>query len=121
MFSTSISVENAMALYGKPGHFNVTEEDLKGIAERGTMYDLEYLFRASFGRKWKTLWRGDTADVGLIFSLPLRLYLSSKMVYRVRLRGVQFTHKSFTPEMIPLYTEVSLTFERIPDMIGLAP
>ena len=113
------SVEDAQALYGKPGAFNVDADDIKGIAERGTMYDLEYLFRATLGRQWKTVFRGQTADVGIVFSVPLKLYLADKMVYRVRMRGISFTHRSFTPDMVPLYTDVSLSFERIPDVIGV--
>lgn len=115
-------INNAAAtLYARAGNYGVDENDLKQIARRGTGYDLEFLFRAVLGRQWKTAFRGNTADVGLVFSLPLRLYLSNTMVYRVRMRGISYTHKSFTTSMVPLHTILGLTFERIPDVIGVSP
>lgn len=94
----------------------VTKSDLDSIAARGTMYDIDFMFRTSLGRQWLTLYRGWTADTGIAFSIPLILYLSSTMIYRVRLTSIGFTHKMFTPDMIPTYTEVTLGFERIPDV-----
>lgn len=96
----------------------VTEEDIRGIATQGTMYDLNYLFKAAMAKDFVTRYRGRTADVGIVFSFPLVLYLSKDMVYRVRLSNLSYTHKSFTPSMVPMYTEVSLGFERIPDVVG---
>lgn len=95
----------------------VTAEDLFGIATRGTMYDLEFMFRAFLGRQWKTYYRAYTADIGIAFSAPLVLYLSPTMIYRVRLGSLGYTHRVFTPDMVPTYTEVTLGFERIPDVI----
>jgi hypothetical protein len=111
------------------GNNTVTKEDLAGIATRGTMYDLEFLFRTCLGKAWTTMYRGRTADVGLLFGVPLVLTLNrldgagtgiydGGMRYRVRLSGINFTHKSFSPTMIPLYTEVGLSFDRIPDVMG---
>jgi len=93
----------------------VTLEDLNEIRTKGTMYDLDFLFRTTLGRQWETVYRGTTADIGIMFSQPLMLYLSKAMVYRVRLTGVNYTHMIFTPDMIPTYTKVSLSFQRIPD------
>lgn len=114
--TTKYTMDNPQAVYGKTGAFFVDQEDVQGIGSRGTMYDLEFLFRAVLGRKWQTVYRGQTADVGLLFSVPLKLVLSSTMVYRVRISGVSFTHRSFTPDMVPIYTDVALSFERIPDV-----
>lgn len=107
-------------MYGRRGESAVTEDDLEMIVKRGTMYDLEFLFRAVLGRRWKTAYRGFTADVGLMFGVPLKLVLSREMIYRVRLSNVSYSHKSFTPDMVPMYTDVSLTFDRIPDVVGFA-
>jgi len=96
----------------------VTLRDLSEIEKKGTMYDLDYLFRTMIGRQWKTAYRGYTADVGLAFSVPLMLYLSPTMIYRVRMNQVSYTHKMFTPDMIPIHTDVQLGFERIPDVLG---
>lgn len=101
---------------GKKVKSAVTKSDIDGIASRGTMYDIDFMLRTSLGRQWLTLYRGWTADTGIAFSVPLVLYLSSTMIYRVRLTSIGFTHKMFTPDMIPTYTEVTLGFERIPDV-----
>lgn len=115
---TSYLLDNLKWAYGRKGSKVVTQEDLREIMERGTMYDLEFLFRTVLGRRWRTLYRGYTADVGLAFGVPLKLVLSSTMIYRVRLTNISFSHKSFTPDMIPMYTDVSLTFDRIPDVVA---
>ena len=111
-------VGDAIWAYGKKGEFKVSVQDLMEIKSRGTMYDLEFLFRALMGKKWTTVYRGQTADIGLGFSMPMRLVLSNRMVYRVRMSGIQYSHKSFTKDMVPMYTDVSLSFDRIPDVKG---
>lgn len=115
---TSFILKKLEWVYGRKGALKVSQEDLAGIMNRGTMYDLEFLFRTVLGRRWKTIYRDRTADVGLAFGVPLILNLSDSMVYRVRLTNISFSHKSFTPDMIPMYTDVALSFERIPDVIG---
>lgn len=116
----SVDATGPQAIYGKTGAFFVDQTDINGIGSRGTMYDLEFLFRAALGRSWHTVYRGATADVGLLFSVPMKLVLSATMVYRVRLSNVSFTHRSFTPDMVPIYTDVALSFERIPDVVRAA-
>ena len=124
------TADDIARLYGSTAQNTVTAEDLAGIATRGTMYDLEFLFRACLGKAWTTMYRGRTADVGLLFGVPLVLTLNrldgagtgiydGGMRYRVRLSGINFTHKSFSPTMIPLYTELGLSFDRIPDVMGI--
>lgn len=93
----------------------VTIEDLEEIRAKGTMYDLDFLFKTTLGRQWNTVYRGTTADIGIAFSQPLMLYLSKSMVYRARLTSINYTHLLFTPEMVPLHTVLSLGFDRIPD------
>jgi hypothetical protein len=125
--TVNYTVSDIMQLYGSAAGSRVTSEDLEGIVQRGTMYDIEFLLRACLGRPWSTKYRGVTADVGLLFGVPLILTLGSLdgkwqggLRYRVRLAGISFSHKSFTPNMVPLYTELSLSFDRIPDVIGVA-
>lgn len=93
----------------------VTVEDLEAIRDKGTMYDLDFLFKTTLGRQWNTVYRGTTADIGIAFSQPLMLYLSKSMVYRARLTSINYTHLLFTPEMVPMHTVLSLGFQRIPD------
>lgn len=115
-------VSNYPVPFGLQNKVDIT--DLNGIQNRGTMYDLEFLFRAVAGRRWKTFYRGQTADVGLAFGAPMVLDLAPEardsMRYRVRVSNISFTHTSFTKEMIPIHTDVALSFERIPDVVGYA-
>jgi hypothetical protein len=91
---------------------------IREIAKLGTMHDMNHLFRAFAAKNWKTAYRGTTADIGIAYSVPLVLYLSESMVYRVRLSDLSYTHKIFSPSMIPTLTDVSLAFTRIPDVVG---
>ena len=93
----------------------VTIEDLEAIRDKGTMYDLDFMFKTTLGRQWNTVYRGTTADIGIAFSQPLMLYLSKTMVYRAMLTSINYTHLHFTPDMVPTRTMLSLGFQRIPD------
>jgi len=95
----------------------LTQEDLQGILKRGTGYDLEYLFRTALGRPWVTQLRGATADLGVVVGLPMLINLGGGMKYTGRLTGLQYTHNSFTQDMVPMFTTVSITFTRMPDSV----
>jgi hypothetical protein len=120
------SVDDYLETYG----YNIGESELAGIKTRGTMYDIEYLLRAMMGKAWNSLYRGTTADMGILFSVPMVLTLGGLpagtsaynnptggggMTYRVRVTDISFTHGYFTPDMIPLYTELSINMYRLPD------
>lgn len=93
----------------------VTKKDLEQIATKGTMYDIEQLLLVCLGRKFQNKWRGETADIGFIFGVPLELHLSKNMRYKGRISSMQYTHTSFTPDMIPMFTTLDITFDRYPD------
>jgi hypothetical protein len=93
----------------------VGADDLKELAERGTGYDLEFLYRAALGRPYKTALRGTTADLGVIVGLPLMLNLGKRMRFVGRLGSLSYVHTSFTQNMVPMFTTVSMTFTRVPD------
>ena len=93
----------------------ISTDDLKQLAERGTAYDLEFLFRAALGRPYRTALRGETADLGVIVGLPLLLNLGGRMRFVGRLGSLQYTHTSFTQDMIPMFTAVNISFSRVPD------
>lgn len=97
------------------GNRTLSTDDKTGIATRGTGYDLEYLFRTSLGKPFPTKTRGVTADIGLILGLPLLITLGGGMSYTGRLTGLAYTHMFFTSDMVPTYTQVSMTFTRFPD------
>jgi len=92
---------------------------IREIAKLGTMHDLNYLFRTFVARDFDTAYRGITSDIGIGFSVPMILCLGNdNFTYRVRLGAMNYTHTSFNPDMIPMVTNVALSFERIPDAIA---
>ena len=109
----------------KPYSYKIDQEvravlsQIREIKQKGTLHDLEYFFRSVAARNWSTAYRGETADVGMMFKVPMILDLgNSAMRYRVMIDSAQYTHKLFTPSMIPTLTELSLSFQRIPDTIN---
>lgn len=103
------------SLYSVYGNKQITDNDVSELARRGTGYDLEFLFRAALGRPYKTALRKTTADVGIIVGLPLILDLGPGMRYSGRLSSLSYTHNSFTENMTPMFTTVSIGFSRFPD------
>lgn len=98
------------------GNRDLPQEHKTGIATRGTGYDLEYLFRTSLGKPYWTQRGILTADVGLILGLPLMLDLGGGfMRYPGRLTGLSYTHMYFTSDMVPTFTQVTMSFTRFPD------
>lgn len=91
---------------------------LEEISKQGTMHDMNHLFRSFTGRNWKTAYRGITSDIGIAYSAPLVLYLSDKMTYRVILSNLSYSHRIFSPDMIPTLTDVSIQFTRVPDVVA---
>jgi hypothetical protein len=97
------------------GDRQLTQAQMKGIATRGTGFDLEYLFRTSLGKPFPTKTRGITADIGLILGLPLLVNFGGRMSYTGRLTSLSYSHMYFTSEMVPTFTQVSMSFSRFPD------
>ena len=107
---------------------NLSQEEIEGIHERGTGYDLEFLFRSVLGEPYDTLLRGNTADVGIAFGMPLILDLSVQQDpgggvagrggnrYLGRLSSISYSHLSFDRRMVPIWTQVAMDFMRYPDV-----
>lgn len=113
----SYTLDEGLNPYGK-GNWR---EHIEGIATRGTMWDLEYLFRTCLGRPMPTDLRGTTADLGIFFGVPLIINLSDRMRYRCRMNSISYNHTSFTVDMIPILTSVSLNMTRLPDGASFKP
>lgn len=97
-------------------------EDSTGIYERGTMHDLEYLFRAVNGvnvdyspplQRYLNL---KTADLGWLQSFPVELHLGNSLRYLVRVTSINVEHKIFNEKMIPIFSQVDLVCKRLPDV-----
>lgn len=92
------------------------------IYNKGTMYDLEYLLRTLVG--WTmTPYLTDrvsaqdhkTADIGFLTGRPIELHLGKSLRYLVFIGEVSVEHVLFDERMVPLFTNVGITCNRLPD------
>lgn len=99
-----------------PYPWTVSPEDRKTIVEKGTMYDLEYLFRTlhgfAFYTNFKSTLMGRTNDPGWLPVRPVELHLGNKLRYRVRISGLEVVHKIFSEKMIPILSVVTISCSR---------
>jgi len=99
-----------------PYPWKIETDDLKTIVQKGTMYDLEYLFRTMHGyafyTNFNTTLMGKTNDPGWLPVRPVELHLGNKMRYRVRVSGLEVVHKIFSEKMVPLLSVVTFTCNR---------
>lgn len=96
----------------------VPPEDLALIYERGTMYDLEYLFRTVGGHNSRykaNVLGGETSDKGWLMPIPVELHLGSGLRYLVRVSQLDVQHIIFNERMVPLWTQVTVTCTRYYD------
>ena len=104
-------------LNGKnPYSIEVSPEDRLDIVQKGTMYDLEYLFRAMHGfagsANYDSTLMGKTKDPGWLPVRPVELHLGQKLRYRVRVLNMEVSHKMFSTSMVPIFSEVSFSCMR---------
>jgi len=95
----------------------LTAAEIKGIQTRGTEYDLEFLYRVMNGEPATTPSMDmKSSDFGFISGLPIWIRLSNEMNYKGVIAALNVTHAMFTPSMVPMMTQVQITFNRIPVM-----
>jgi len=99
-----------------PYSIEVSPEDRLDIVQKGTMYDLEYLFRAMHGfaasANYDSNLMGKTKDPGWLPVRPIELHLGKKLRYRVRVTSMEVNHKMFSTSMVPIFSEVSFSCMR---------
>lgn len=93
-----------------------TNQELSEIYQKGTMYDLEYLFRTLGGlnSNFNSGLNGFTADKGWLQGFAVELHLGNKMRYLVRVSNVEVNHVIFDERMVPILSYVNLTCARFP-------
>ena len=96
---------------------SITEEQREAILKYGTQSDIEYLFRLCNGEPFDT-WHGKTSDWGMM--LPTLSILSlgdSPGCRKVRgyIQSIGYDHKMLIAGMVPVYTELQITFSRLVD------
>jgi hypothetical protein len=88
----------------------------RAIYDMGTMYDVEYLLRTLLGYTLKSYLRnGQTADMGYLGARPVELHLGTSLRYLGTVTSISLDHRIFNERMVPLFTNVSINFARIPD------
>jgi hypothetical protein len=93
---------------------NLAEQN--AIYDMGTMYDVEYLLRTLLGYTLKSYLRnGQTADMGYLGARPVELHLGKSLRYLGTVTSVSLDHRIFNERMVPLFTNVGISFSRIPD------
>lgn len=100
--------------YGK----TLSLEDVTGILDRGTEYDLEFLYRVLNGdpASGPTM-NMPTSDFGYISGTPIWIRFHDNLRYKGSVNNISVNHTLFTEDMVPMMSEVTITFLRIPSPI----
>lgn len=111
---------------------NIKLGELAAIKERGTEYDLEYLFRVINGdplpSSFRTYRDGNSgfvqdlsdsknhsfgsADYGMLNWSLVNLRLSNALWYLGRIQSFEVQHLIFTKNMVPVFSSVNISFQR---------
>jgi hypothetical protein len=95
----------------------LSEEEVLGIITRGTEYDIEFLYRVLNGdpQTSPTMKKGQvSSDFGLIYGLPIWIRFSDSLRFKGVITNLTVNHIIFNPDMVPMLTELSISFTRIP-------
>jgi hypothetical protein len=61
---------------------------------------------------YKSTLMGRTNDPGWLPVRPVELHLGNKLRYRVRIASLEVNHKIFNQQMVPIFSEVSISCMR---------
>jgi hypothetical protein len=97
---------------------DVSKAELVEIYRKGTMYDLEYLFKAVHGNDgtYTSILRGKTSDVGWLNGVAVEFHLGNNMRYLARINSVAVNHAIFNDRMVPTLTTVHISASRYFDL-----
>jgi hypothetical protein len=91
-------------------------QDQQDIYNKGTMYDIEFLLRTLLGMTMPSYLRGgQTADMGFVTAIPVELHLGQSLRYLVWINQLTVNHVLFNERMVPLFTTVDVSCNRMPD------
>ena len=95
----------------------IPDAEFRSIYKKGTMYDIEYLFKAvnGFNSQYNSSLNGLTADRGWLYALPVELHLGDGLHYLVRLTTLNVNHTMFNERMVPVLSTVTITCTRYYD------
>jgi hypothetical protein len=92
-----------------------SDDEQRRIYNFGTMYDVEYLLATILGYKLNTRFRGVTSDIGFLNGRPVDLHLGHRLRYWGYISDVSVSHVMFDERMVPIFSTMRITFNRIPD------
>ena len=94
----------------------ISNSELVQIYEKGTMYDIEYLFKTMHALtgnvSYSSSLMGTTSDPGWLPVRPVELHLGNHLRYRVRIQSLSVNHTVFNPRMIPILSTVNFSCAR---------
>lgn len=115
---TKVGVNYARDVYDRaPQLTPSSSNELKDIYNKGTMYDLEFLLRVLMGGvSFKSQLRGGeiTSDLGFAIPQPVELHLGNRLRYVISVTNLNVRHVIFNERMVPLFSTVSITANRVP-------
>ena len=109
----SLPMEQA---YGR----KLNDTEIQGILNRGTEYDIEFLYRVVNGDpQSKSLlfghnYTGATSDFGYTTGVPVWMLLNDNMRYFGSVANIQVNHAMFNLDMVPILSTVTIGFTRYP-------
>jgi len=101
---------------------DIKDTAIDGLLNRGTEYDIEFLYRVLNGDPLdKPLLFGDnykgyTSDFGYTTATPCWLYLNDNLRYFGSVASINVYHRIFTMDMIPMFSVVNISFARYPSL-----
>lgn len=87
------------------------------IYEKGTMADIEYLFRVLNGDPFQT-WHGESSNFGMLMPTMVNVFFGDSLgarKMRAVINNVSWVHQQFAPGMVPVYTQLTIGITRMPD------
>jgi hypothetical protein len=99
----------------------LSDEAREGILNRGTEYDIEFLYRVCNGDPSTTTgldpllgYNGVTSDSGLLKQVPVWLHLHNSYKIFGAVSNLSVNHVLFDKRMVPMLTTVDITINRYP-------
>jgi len=110
--------DNPYKAGGQIGVYQDQGQQVIDLLNKGTMADVEYLFRAINGigvggKAWTNALGRETADIGFLTPNPIALQLGptgDSLSYVGWIDALAIQHSVFTENMVPLHTEIQVTF-----------
>jgi hypothetical protein len=97
-------------LYGSIADIDNISTMVKDMQSRGTMADIEFLYKTINGDGWKNTVTGNTtSDIGFLMMTLVHIELGPTK-YIGYLNSLNITHQKFTPTMVPLTTQLDMQF-----------